>query len=225
MASVKRRKLDTDKTVSFQVANSAAVPGATIKVPLRVAGFERVDAVQFTLQWDPAVLRFVGLADFGLRGLLEENFNPDLGPGGKLPFAWHDPYALGASLADGGALFAVNFEVIGNPGSASTIALVDSPTDREVVISLDLAGFVSQHGQVRVQLPSPTLTAKLDPPHALLLSLPTVEGAEYTVEFTDTLPANKWIPLEHVIGDGTLKAVFDTCLTNQQRFYRVRISP
>jgi len=88
-------------------------------VGLTVSGFSQVTSAQFSLAWDPAVLRYVETGSYGLKGLSSGSFGTTLSESGKLAFAWYDPAAVGATLADGTVLFTVSFEVIGQAGSVS----------------------------------------------------------------------------------------------------------
>jgi hypothetical protein len=54
------------------------------------------------------------------------------------------------------------------------------------------------------------------------LSLPTVSGRQYVLEFTDELPGTNWTELQLIDGDGTVRVLVDFSATNHQRFYRVR---
>ena len=55
------------------------------------------------------------------------------------------------------------------------------------------------------------------------VSIPTVNGANYAVEFTDSLANSNWIVLSTITGDGTLKTVSDPMAGHAQRFYRARV--
>ncbi len=55
------------------------------------------------------------------------------------------------------------------------------------------------------------------------LSVPTLSGKLYTMEFTDQLPGTNWTDVQSVNGDDTVRVLTDSTATNQQRFYRVRM--
>jgi uncharacterized delta-60 repeat protein len=55
------------------------------------------------------------------------------------------------------------------------------------------------------------------------LSVPTVAGKTYLLEFTDSLTEKNWIPLSETAGDGSLKTLLDADANREQRFYRVRV--
>ena len=95
--------------VVFAVSQQSAQPGQTVAARVTVSGFSQVSGAQFTLAWDPAVLRYVGTGSYGARGLSGACFGTTLTESGKLTFAWYDPEAGGVTLADGTVLFTVEF--------------------------------------------------------------------------------------------------------------------
>ena len=141
-----------------------------------------------------------------------------------MSFSWDELQGIGTTLPDGTAIFTVSFAVVGAAGSASPLALVDSPTPREVSVNGALATFNAQNGVVNV-ITNPVISGGSDSTRtAFELSVPTLNGVPYVVEYADTLPTTNWSTFTTIMGDGTLKTVIDPSLTNHQRFYRARIS-
>ena len=60
--------------VVFAVNQQSAQPGQTVSVRVTVSGFSQVSGAQFSLAWDPAVLRYVGTGDYGLQGAVSAVF-------------------------------------------------------------------------------------------------------------------------------------------------------
>jgi hypothetical protein len=209
--------------VMFRVSQQSAQPGQKVIVGVNVSGFSQVCGAQFTLAWDPAVLRYGGTGSYGLTGLSAGCFGTALAESGKLGFVWYDPKVVGVTLADGTALFSVSFEVIGQPGSVSAVALTGSPTAQKVSVDVAGAAFGAQDGSVAVVGPGAVASKPGYANGAFRLSVPTEQGRSYTLEFTDTLTPAKWTALPAVTGDGTVTALADPAATNQQRFYRVRV--
>jgi hypothetical protein len=54
-------------------------------------------------------------------------------------------------------------------------------------------------------------------------SVPTLSGRLYTLQFIDDLTETNWTDLQSLSGDGTMRVLIDTSVTNRQRFYRVHI--
>jgi hypothetical protein len=55
------------------------------------------------------------------------------------------------------------------------------------------------------------------------VSVPTLSGRLYILQYIDELPGTNWTDLQSVSGDGTLRVLIDSSATNRQRFYRVRM--
>jgi hypothetical protein len=54
------------------------------------------------------------------------------------------------------------------------------------------------------------------------LTLPSVPGKTYRVEYTDDLSAAQWFQLPDVFATGQTLTINDNAATTSQRFYRVR---
>jgi hypothetical protein len=209
--------------VLFGVGQQSAQPGQTVTVEVTVSGFRQVTSAQFSLAWDPAVLRYVGTGSYGVRGLSAGCYGTSLSETGKLAFAWYDPEVDGVTLADGTVLFTVSFEVIGKAGSVSALALAGSPTAQEVCVDLALAAFGAQDGNVSVVGPGVLVSTLAYANGVFRLSVPTEQERSYVLEFTEALTPANWTALTAVTGDGTVKVLVDPAATNQQRFYRIHV--
>lgn len=138
--------LDDPPAVAFHIGNAPAQTGESLHVPVSVGGFAQVTSADFTLQWDPTVLEFLGTANYGLPGLTAGSFGAAAAAAGRLTFAWFDPAAAGVTLADGSVLFTVELRYVGAARTQSPIRLADMPTPREVSVDFAVADFVSVDG-------------------------------------------------------------------------------
>ncbi len=211
------------REVVFAVSQQNAQQGQTVAARVMVSGFSQVSGAQFTLAWDPAVLRYVGTGSYGAGRLSAACFGTTLTESGKLTFAWYDPEAGGVTLADGTVLFTASFEVIGKGGSVSGVALTGSPTAQVVCVDDARAAFGAQDGSVAVVGPGVLVSNSAYAKGVFRLSVPTEQGRSYNLEFTDSMTSGKWRALPAVTGDGTVTVLVDPAATNQQRFYRVRV--
>ena len=55
------------------------------------------------------------------------------------------------------------------------------------------------------------------------LSVPTLTGKNYALEFSEQLPGTNWRQIQSLSGDDTVRVLTDSSATNQQRYYRVRM--
>jgi hypothetical protein len=209
--------------VLFGMSQQSGQPGQTVTVGVTVSRFDRVTSAQFSLAWDPAVLRYVGTGSYGLRGLSAASFGTTLTKNGNLMFAWYDPEALGVPLADGAVIFTVSFEVIGKAGSISAVTLAGSPTAQEVSVDFAVAALAAQDGSVTVVGPGVPVSNWVYANGVFHLSVPTEKGRWYILEFSDSLAPVEWTALPAVAGDGTVNVLVDPAATSQQRFYRVHV--
>ena len=143
--------------VTFVLGNYTNQPGDRVTASLSVSGFDQVLDFQFTLQWDPTVLSYVSLGNYGLNGLPAGNFGTILTNRGKVTVSWDDPTGLGTTVSNGTVIFTMSFVVVGSAGGRSSLALADAPTPREADTAAGFASlnFISVSGQVEVVSPAP----------------------------------------------------------------------
>ncbi len=169
---------------SFSAPSVAVDQGITsFSAEIKTTNFQLLTGLQFTISWDSTVLRYTGIGDFALDLTEEGNFGVTKTSSGILTFLWYDPSVSGVSLADSTVLFTIQFEIIGQSNTSSTISFGDNPTKREVVdvnaevISADFldgavtimgatsTGYTSNPDQVKVNgvFPNPfTSTTRID---------------------------------------------------------------
>jgi hypothetical protein len=97
----------------------------TIQVPVRVKNFSDVGGFQMALQWNPAVLSYVGVDP--LKGGLAVNTGDSMAVNGQLNINWVEPNDGVISLKDDTSLFVVSFKVLGAMGSNSTVEVSSTP--------------------------------------------------------------------------------------------------
>ena len=210
--------------VTLQVSRHAAQPGETVTAQVTANAFREVTSAQFTLQWDPAVLRYVASGGYGLNGLAASSFSTDFATGGRLTFSWDDLQAQSATLPDGTVIFTVTFQVTGNAGDVSPLILTDAPTALEVAVNCAVARVRTIDGEVSIVQPSqPSLFNPIHTGQEFRVSVPTLRGQRYALEFKDALPGSTWNSLPAVEGTGAVMQLVDPGATTPVRFYRVRV--
>ncbi|MDA7665892.1 DUF5011 domain-containing protein, partial [Verrucomicrobia bacterium] len=134
--------------------NSQSVSGAPeskVVVPIKVNGFSAISGVQFTLQWDPKVMTLVEelvggqslpkvtqSATIPMNGLdfpliLPNNFSV-MGQG-KVTFLWDEALQpdIGRTLEEGSTFFALHFNLVGDPGTTTSLVIGSDPTPYTIV--------------------------------------------------------------------------------------------
>jgi hypothetical protein len=112
--------------LAFLAGDANGVPGDQVLVPVRVNNFAGISSFQFSFHWNPLLAVFVGVENFGLAGLAEGNFGATLASSGTLTVSWDN--LVSQSVDDGTSLFQVRLQLIGVPGSSSSLDLDGNPT-------------------------------------------------------------------------------------------------
>ena len=215
--------------VTISTGGAVVASGNSANVSVKVTGFTQATSAQFTLQWDPTVLQFLGLGNYGLPGLADGNFGTTLTESGisltgngTLTFSWEDPSGLGATLTDDSVIFTIQFKAIGARGTSSAVALRDQPTIREVAVGLQTMDVLSQNGTVFVgeeNLAPAMAILRLDDGR-IRLQLIGPAGRNYRLQGSANL--KDWIPLltTHSVS-GHIEFMDAESANSQRRFYRL----
>lgn len=135
------------------LSTEAAAKGETVCVKVSVNDFEDIISMQYTLAWDPAIIRFNRIQSFGLPMFGQDNFGTHLTQTGLLTSVWIDMSLKGVDLTEGSSIYEVCFDLIGEPGTGTSIEFKQNPTPFEVVNAqeklLELNGVP---GAVNIQL-------------------------------------------------------------------------
>jgi len=117
---------DTDIQLIFN--DQSVEAGTSVCIPLTVENFTDIGSFQGSIMWEPAVLSYNGLQNFALPGLSEALFNLNFTDNGMLSFSWFDNSTMNpVTIADGGNVFEICFDVIGNIGETSSLKVTDNP--------------------------------------------------------------------------------------------------
>lgn len=145
-------ELPLGDTLRLSMSSLKASPGEIICLPVKVSGFVKILSMQYTMVWDPAVLRLNGIGKFGLRGLGENNFGTHMADEGLLTFSWYDPNLRGESRKDDTVIYELCFEVIGNGESSTGVHFANEPTIIEISNALgNFLALNAKDGHVEVK--------------------------------------------------------------------------
>jgi hypothetical protein len=138
--------------LTISVGSYAGAKGQTVSIPITVQDFEDVLTLQASIQWDPEVVSFVEVADFGLAGLDQNSFGLTNTGSGNLSFSWDDLTAEGQHLDQHEVLFTVRFQLIGNPGDETDLLIADQPIAIEAYYEtgFEQAGVKVNHGYITI---------------------------------------------------------------------------
>lgn len=128
--------LNTQSTISGDLAlgmtNKTSKTGKVVTIDVYNQNFAEVLSMQYSMKWNPKVLKFKGVQQFGLPALSKDNFGAHLADKGQLTLAWYDENLRGLSIPAGQVLYQLVFEVVGKSGDKAFINFVDYPTVIEV---------------------------------------------------------------------------------------------
>jgi hypothetical protein len=113
------------ETVILYAANEHVIINDTVSVQIKVNGFSDVISFQSSINWDPTVLKYVGVSAFGIKDLKESNFGITQASQGHARFLWTPGDATALSVEDGTTLFSAQFKAIAQIPQETTIGFVD----------------------------------------------------------------------------------------------------
>ena len=99
---------------------------------VRVADFEDIVNMQFSMSWDVNVLQLDSVININLPFPANFFTNLSLAPTGAVPIIWFDPWGGGATVPDGTVIFQMCFTIVGDIGDCSAVSFVDLPLNMEV---------------------------------------------------------------------------------------------
>ncbi|MEQ8703462.1 MAG: cohesin domain-containing protein [Phaeodactylibacter sp.] len=141
----------SNEVLFLSIDDQTAKAGETVCTTVRGRGFNSLLSMQYTVAWDPDVLAFKGLKDFGLPYLTIQNFGTTKVQEGLMPVAWIDNALKGVTVSAGNPLYSICFEAKAS-GQSSPVQIIGEPTAIEVVnLGEELIGLDSEPGTITVQ--------------------------------------------------------------------------
>ena len=117
---------------------SFAHAGDKAQVNIRVKNFNKLTGLQFSLNWNPAVLKYDTVSNFNLPGLSADMIgaDPDTLASGKIALLWTSFQPLGNIMADGSTMLTFILDVVGLKGDSTAVVISDSPVFAEAYDSV-----------------------------------------------------------------------------------------
>jgi len=208
------------------VSSGTTNPTGSVSLNIVVTNFTGVTGIQFSMDWDPALLSYVGITTGGLPLFGSGNIGLTYTSAGKLGIAWDDIYGLGVTLPDGTNLFTINFVARGVPGT-SAVNISDVPTLREVVFGTTPQTPATADGQVLIGsvLSPPTIASLSLSNNVFTLVFGYATGVTYGIDYSTNLTS--WLSVSSpqiMIEGGTAHWSDDGSLTGgmgKKKFYRI----
>jgi Cohesin domain/Ig-like domain CHU_C associated len=195
--------------------------GDSVEIAVKASQVDRLTTAQFTLTWDPSVLKFTGTSGYNLTGMDSESFGTSWADRGRLNVGWDDPTLHGVMVSEGQTLFVAQFKVMGGQGSSSTIQISGNPTPIELSSSRKIIPTTTAPGLVAVRAVTPgTLWATIGTEDKLQLSYESPQGTSWEVEASSDLIHWTLVGAGIVDAKNSLATVALPLRTNQRQFYR-----
>ena len=118
---------------SIAASDEFGQKGDLITVDVNVGDFSGVVSMQYSMNWNPAILQFEKVQGFKLKDLSASNFGAEQAKDGNLLMAWYDSSVRGVTLNNGTVIYQVVFRVIGEDTSKSRIRFSGKPLIIEVM--------------------------------------------------------------------------------------------
>ena len=118
--------------LTLTINDLAVAKNEEVCVAVSAKGFEQILTMQYSMNWNPKMLKFKSFKNFGLGGLDARNFGQHLLDNGILTFSWYDQQLRGTTKDDGFVLYEMCFDAIGEMGSETSIEFTSKPTLVEI---------------------------------------------------------------------------------------------
>ncbi|MBC7923716.1 MAG: T9SS type A sorting domain-containing protein, partial [Ferruginibacter sp.] len=198
-------RTETAGEVAFNWRDQSALPGQEIAVPVKVGGFSGVSGYQFTLAWDPRVVKFVAIS----HGAVEASYGVAKASEGQLTTTWQAPSGGSRTLPDDTTAFYVRFRVVGGLGSETPFRITSSLTASEAYNArLERLSVASAERKIRIG----EATSALPAGYELYPGQPNPFGEQTTIRFSLPRPERVNLVIYNAIGqpikrfDGTYPA-------------------
>ena len=113
------------KDLDLYINSELGKIGDVVNLKVKVNGFTDIIACQGSINWDPTLLKFISVSDFGIKYLGLEDFGTTAANQGHLRFAWDPNDAIAVTAADSAILFSAQFEIIATQNQSIAISFMD----------------------------------------------------------------------------------------------------
>ena len=136
----------------LRISSLKAKKGTEVCLSVTADQFNEIVSMQYTMKWDPSVITFREVKNFGLPGMAETSFGDRAYKQGLLAYSWFDANVQGITKPDGTKLYDVCFEATGEPGTSSTLEFADVPVVIEISnAASQFLGIDGVNGKVTVE--------------------------------------------------------------------------
>lgn len=136
----------------FVLSDQTVSKGDTFCLDLQVRDFTNILSMQYSMNWDPKVVKFLKLDGFNLKDLSPNNFGLHRTAQGNIGTSWFDYAVQGISIPDGTAIYKVCFQALGEPGAKAQVIFSSEPVIIEISNSAEqLLGLAFKRANITIQ--------------------------------------------------------------------------
>jgi len=118
--------------VKFTLDDETVDPGTSFCKDFVVEDFTDIVTLQFSLNWDPNVIRLDSITNLNIPEPQSFTANLALAASGRMPVIWFDPMGGGLSVNDGVSVFSLCFTAIGTSQQCTNLEFTNIPLNIDV---------------------------------------------------------------------------------------------
>jgi hypothetical protein len=213
------------------IGKVGALAGEIVKIPVSLAGVNRLGSLQLTLSWDAKAASFEGVEGLILGGLSQENLGLTRVMDGKLSLSWDHALGRGIELGGNAELFHLKLRSKGTAAKRIEIQVTEGPTrleltdgDTEVLAWVD-SGWIeisseSHSGAGLVRLHN----LGLNPDGSVLFEVRAPKGIKLGLEMSESL--SSWTEVQVIFGQGLDVPIKITSISDvdySRKFWRLKV--
>lgn len=138
--------------VMLKTPDMTVTPGANIHLDFQVENYDLIAGLQFSVNWDPSVLEYISVDNFGLPNMTSDgNFGATEVSEGKLRFLWYQQDLNGVTLEDMSTIFSIWFKAVGDPNTSTQVMITNDPIEIEVVNPQGMVPHIVNNGTITIE--------------------------------------------------------------------------
>lgn len=139
-------------TFTLTASDITASKDSLVCIEVKTSDFNKILSMQYSMNWDPIMLKFREMRAFGLPGMSKNNFGTHSTKKGILTFSWYDPNLRGMTKSGETKLYEVCFQLTGKAGEKTQFIFNGTPTPIEIANAAGVfLDFETQGGWVTVK--------------------------------------------------------------------------
>lgn len=112
--------------VSLYSTHTIGKTGTEVSFDIKLNGFTDIIACQASVNWDPALMKFTGVTDFGIEYFTIADFGTTNAANGHVRFIWEPDDAMPVTKTDSTIMFRIHFELLSGAGQTTQIDFIDN---------------------------------------------------------------------------------------------------